>query len=354
MYDETAALTEAVTARIEQVLAVRLAQVRAVDERVGQAAGHLADLLRTGKRIRPRCCWWGYRAGGGGDPVHPDHRVVRVGAALELLQAAALIHDDIIDRSETRRGRPAVHRASAADHRSKKQAGDADHFGTSVAVLLGDLALAWADDEFTALGLGGLSADIWSAMRTEVLAGQLLDVIGAVETGQDAAEHAATAHTVIRYKTASYTIRRPLELGAACAGATREVREQLTEYGLAVGVAFQLRDDLLGIFGDPALTGKPAGGDLTEGKRTLLLGWAQVACDNTPDQLAVLDRALGSADPARLSAAAELIRTCGAAGRAEQEITALVAQAHRALAGITEPAATALRDLAAAATDRVS
>ncbi|MBP2471556.1 geranylgeranyl diphosphate synthase type I [Crossiella equi] len=224
--------------------------------------------LAGGKRLRPAFAWWGWCAGGGA----PDAaEVVRALVALELLQCSALVHDDVMDRSRTRRGQPTAHLRFARAHRSAGWSGDADRFGDGVAILVGDLALAWADD---ALATAGLAADElcrarrpWQAMRTEMIAGQYLD-LRAHAKGEDALP---ALLRVARLKTASYTVERPLQLGLALAGAPAPVVERLREYGRALGVAFQLRDDLLGVFGDPAVTGKPVSDDLREGKRTPLL-----------------------------------------------------------------------------------
>lgn len=250
---------------------------------VGVAAETVRDfVLQGGKRIRPVFAYAGWRCG---QPDHTDPTTgadvaLRVGAALELVQACALIHDDIIDRSDTRRGRPTVHRTFEARHADASWAGDAGHFGVSAAILAGDLALSWADDLIhghtpsgpdddprpgAALPAG--VGDTWAAMRTEVLAGQYLDIVN--EASGD--ESADAAYRVMRYKTAAYTVARPLELGARLAGADPSVIDELRAVGHDLGIAFQLRDDLLGVFGDPARTGKPSGDDLIDGKRTTLL-----------------------------------------------------------------------------------
>ena len=192
----------------------------------------------------------------------------------------------MIDRSDSRRGRPSTHRAVAKEHAGAGLAGDPDHYGVSAAVLLGDLALAWADDLYIAgaqaLAAVERSAPVWRAMRTEVLGGQLLDLLTTASAAADPAAQAADAMRVNRFKTAAYTVERPLQLGAELAGASAATVSTLRSYGADVGVAFQLRDDLLGVYGDPAVTGKPAGDDLLEGKRTLLLATARAALQTEP------------------------------------------------------------------------
>ncbi len=339
--------------RLQAVLAAELderrREVLAVDPRLGGLVDHLVRfVLDGGKRIRPEFLFCGWRAaahdravmqgddqdseGSGQDPM--PAAVITVAAALELIQACALLHDDVIDRSDTRRGAPSTHRAVAKSHADAGLAGDAEHFGVSAAVLLGDLALAWADDLFAAgaaaLGAADRALPVWRAMRTEVLSGQLLDLQAAAGIGVDPAAQAADALRVNRFKTAAYTVERPLHLGAALAAAGADTVTALRAYGADVGVAFQLRDDLLGVFGDPAVTGKPAGDDLLEGKRTLLLATARSLLGARPELLAELDDGIGAAgaDAARLAA---LIDASGARAEMERRISDLVASGIGAL-----------------------
>jgi geranylgeranyl diphosphate synthase, type I len=232
-------------------------------------AGRVASLvLRDGKRLRAAFAWCGWRAAGGtGDPAP----VLRTGAALELLQACALIHDDVMDGSALRRGAPALHVEFSRSHGDAGMAGSSDAFGASAAVLAGDLALAWADDLLTETALGSpygpQLAREWRAVRREMVAGQYRD-LHAQATGASGVDEAVTVATL---KSALYTVERPLALGASLAGADAFVREALCAAGRCAGLAFQLRDDLLGAFGDPALTGKPADDDLRTRKLTYLL-----------------------------------------------------------------------------------
>src|SRR6478735_9685627 len=310
----------------------------AVDSRLAPLADLLVDFVASGgKRLRPEFLWCGWRAAGGAVDSEP---VLTVGAALELIQACALIHDDVIDRSDSRRGRPATHRAVAKQHADAGRRGDSEHFRVSAAVLLGDLALAWADDLFTtgaaALGAHGRSLPVWRSMPTEVPSGQLLDLVATAAVTTDPASQAADAMRVNRFKTAAYTVERPLQLGAELAGAEADTVAALRIYGADVGVAFQLRDDLLGVYGDPAVTGKPAGDDLLEGKRTLLLATARAALVDDPRLLAELDAGVGSAgaDPTRL---AEIINGTGAPDVLEARIDELVGSGLAAV-GRADPA----------------
>lgn len=236
-------------------------------------------VLLGGKRVRPLFAYLGWLAVPTGEgrsaPDRPDSdAAIATFAALELVQACALIHDDIIDRSDTRRGRPTAHRQFEATHRGADWSGDAAHYGVSAAVIVGDLALAWADDmiadaPITPEALRRVRS-IWSIMRTEVLGGQLLDIV----TEASGNESIDAAYRVMRHKTAGYTVSRPLTLGAALAGADEELQQTLLAAGTDLGLAFQLRDDVLGVFGDAARTGKPSGDDLVAAKRTALLAVA--------------------------------------------------------------------------------
>ncbi|HLU32936.1 MAG TPA: polyprenyl synthetase family protein [Natronosporangium sp.] len=348
---DTAHLRQRVEAALADFLDRQRTRLRAVDsvtEPVAEAVA--AFVLGGGKRLRPAFAYWGYRGAGGAD----SDQVVATVAALELLQAAALIHDDVLDGAETRRGEPAVHRRFAAHHRAARWRGDPDAFGTAAAILLGDLCLVWSDE---LLHSGGLSPPVlararpvFDEMRTEVTIGQYLDMLAQVE-GEPSVERASL---VARFKSAKYTVERPLLLGAALADAAAPVAEAYSRFGLPLGEAFQLRDDVLGVFGDPGHTGKPAGGDLREGKRTYLVAAAFAAAD--PAAAKVLAEGLGNPDldDAGVARLREVIVATGALARTEQRITTLTETALAALAaGPVEPqAAKVLTDLATAATSR--
>ena len=324
-------------------LDARRRDVAAVDARLLPLVDRLIRFtMDGGKRLRPQFLWWGWRAAGGHEHGAPAASALRAAASLELIQASALVHDDIIDNSDTRRGQPSVHVT----------------VGVSPAILLGDLALAWADDMFTAaarqLNAADEAFDAWRSMRTEVLAGQLLDLRAAAEPDGDPASQASDARRVNRFKTAAYTVERPLHLGAALAGAPAATVAALRAYGSAVGQAFQLRDDLLGVFGDAAVTGKPAGGDLIEGKQTVLLATARLRL--SPSLRAELDRGIGrDCGPVQVRRLAELVAGSGAPEVVEDEISALLASGVAALdePGLAPAAVDALRELATAATSRV-
>ncbi len=315
-------------------------------------------MLRGGKRVRPVFAWTGW-IGAGGDPAGPDAAaVLRACSALELVQAGALVHDDIIDASTTRRGFPTVHVEYADRHRAAQWLGVPERFGEAVAILLGDLALVWADDMLREAGLDAATAarvtPVWSAMRTEVLGGQFLDIAG--ESAGD--ESVEAALRVNRYKTAAYTIERPLHLGAALAGADDALIDAYRRFGTDVGIAFQLRDDLLGVFGDPEVTGKPSGDDLRAGKRTVLFALALAAADATdPAAARLLRDGIGTdLTDRRVEEMRAVMTGLGAVARVEERITALTEEAFAALdaSAATDEGKAMLRDWALAATRRTA
>jgi geranylgeranyl diphosphate synthase, type I len=313
-----------------------------LDERrraLPEAAPMLTEIERLlaagGKRLRPSFCYWAYRAAGG---VHRDE-AVRAAAGLELLHTFAIVHDDIMDGSAERRGQPAVH----------------VRHGTGIALLVGDLALVLAD----ALLLGaGFSADTmmrafvpYSEMRQEVIAGQQLDVLaaGRVDISRDEARRIAVL------KSGRYSIEKPLAIGAALAGASCELADGLRRVGEPLGEAFQLRDDVLGTFGDPAETGKPADGDIREGKRHVL--YAEAAARAVGSEREFLLARWGAGDDltqGEVERLRSIIETCGARRATEDLLDARAADARRALGSLAVDAesAAALTALARHATDR--
>jgi geranylgeranyl diphosphate synthase, type I len=311
----------------------------------------IGGLLAGGKRLRPAFCYWGWRAAGGED-IPALHTAA---AALELLHASALVHDDVMDASDTRRGRPSVHRAFAARHAGGGWRGPSDEFGAGTAILIGDILLAWTDELYHGSGLPPVALRrgqaVLDAMRDELICGQYLDLLGQA-AGDGSVEGAMR---VITYKTAKYTIERPLQLGAALAGRSdAPMAAACSGYGIPLGIAFQLRDDVLGVFGDPAQTGKPADDDLRDGKRTVLVAIARERA--TPAQRELLDRRLG--DPGLDQAAAaelrDIITGTGALAECERMIESRMTEALRELKNAPFPgqARHALAELAVIATAR--
>jgi geranylgeranyl diphosphate synthase type I len=336
---------------LQEFLQRAMPPVVSVADELAPLVGSLeAFLLDGGKRLRPAFCYWGHRAAGADD----NEQVVRAAASLELLQACALVHDDVIDRSDTRRGAPSVHRRFAALHRAEDWRGDPEGFGEAAAILLGDLALIWAD---TMLADSGFPAEVlqraqpvWDAMRVEVMCGQYLDVVEQARGGGSVER----ALRVARLKSAKYTIERPLHLGAALGNGGPDLAASLSDYGLPLGEAFQLRDDVLGVFGDPGVTGKPAGDDLREGKRTALVALAFAAANDAQQQQ--LRGRLGdpNLDEDGVTVLREVIAATGALRQVEALIAERLEAALDALAAapIESTAAAALSDLATAVSHR--
>lgn len=348
-------------AALDAVLRDFFAERRAEADALGpDFAATVAELesfvLRGGKRIRPVFAWLGW-IGAGGDPGDPvATSVLSACAGFELLHAAGLIHDDIIDASPIRRGFPAAHVTYAQQHRARRFSGDPEAFGTGTAIVVGDLALIWSDVLVRASGLPTDAqtrvSPVWSAVRSEVTYGQLLDLINQASDDEDV----DAALRVNQYKTASYTVERPLQFGGAIAGADADLVAAYGAFGADIGIAFQLRDDMLGVFGDPMVTGKPSGDDLREGKRTALLATALKLADRQdPDAARYLREKIGTDlsddELARLRA---ILVDVGAADDIEKQIAL---RAERALAVLeassaTSPAKLQLAEMAIKATQR--
>jgi isopentenyl-diphosphate delta-isomerase type 1 len=341
---------DAVEQRLRRFVREQASLLTAADAEVCDITDAVAGLVeRGGKRLRPAFVHWGHAATG----ADRDERVVTAAAAMELLHTFALLHDDVMDRSAMRRGAPAAHvtlaRARPGDGDGRSD--EAAWFGTSAAILAGDLAYVWADQLFDAIGHGPSAARaraVFHQLRSEVIAGQYLDLRISAEARP--AERAA--RRVALLKSARYTVTRPLQLGAALGQGSAELDQALHAYGDAVGTAFQLRDDVLGVFGDPGRTGKSDVDDLREGKRTLLVVRALSLGD--AGQQAVIRTALG--DPALDDAAAERCREAIAGSGALASVEALISERHavaqRAIGGLEPSARDALSSLAAFAAYR--
>jgi geranylgeranyl diphosphate synthase, type I len=308
-------------------------------------------VLGPGKRLRSLFCYWGWRGAAEQHPGVSEQTVLDVAASLELFHAFALIHDDIMDASDTRRGHPSLHRSLGELHQTSRWPGAPDRVGPALAILAGDLCLVWSDQ---LVDSGGCAADRWPKvrsllhrMRTELVIGQYLDLLG-----QDSS--VADALRIIRLKSGKYSVERPLHLGALLAGAGHEVLRAYTAFALPLGEAFQLRDDLLGVFGDPAVTGKSVMDDLREGKPTVLMALTRQQA--TPAQATQLGALYGNPrlDADGAATLRKIITASGARDEVESMITRRTSRALTALdsAPITIDAHTHLSALAHAATTR--
>ncbi|MDR1767988.1 MAG: polyprenyl synthetase family protein [Propionibacteriaceae bacterium] len=357
-----AGFAEAVGQALARFGRVGAAELRATSPELDELARLALEAAAVGKRLRPAFCVWGYAAVGGSleapggsaaagalaqaesvrvaddsRPLAAPGELIRAAAALELLHAAELVHDDVIDGSATRHGRAAAHVQFARWHADAGGLGDSAAFGRAAAVLLGDLLLKQAYECFWTSGFDQASlrraAPHWFAVEREVTAGQYLDLAAQTRDPlwlrREPAAGLALIEQVVEHKTARYTCLRPLLIGAALAGSNPAADRALEAFGSALGRAFQYRDDVLGVFGDPAVTGKPAGDDIREGKLTVLVARAMSLVDEADARR--LAGWLGS-PAADVAAAGALIESCGARQAVEDDIRAAHRQAVSALA----------------------
>ncbi len=333
-------VAELVEARLTTLLDDEQARWTAMTPDLAEPLDALRALVMAGgKRLRPAFCYWGYVGAGGSaeDPV-----VVDAGAAFEMLQAFALVHDDVMDGSDTRRGFRTAHLAFSDRHQAEVWRGEQRRFGEGVAILIGDLAHVYADLLLRSAPVGVL--EVWDELRIELNVGQYLDILGTARGDTDP----EAARRIARYKSGKYTIERPLHVGAALAGRYDELGGHLSAYGDPLGEAFQLRDDILGAFGESTVTGKPVGDDLREGKPTPLLAAANRHA--SPAQRDVLARvgAEAALTDGEVLAIQEVLRDTGALAEIEDRIETLAVGAIEAIeAAPVDPTATAaLVDLA--------
>lgn len=355
---------------IDDLLDREAAELAGISPDLGRMHAVARDFLAGGKRFRALFAYWGWQSVAGLtdgaellDVEAPDHGpIVAIASALEVFHAAALVHDDIMDNSDLRRGRPSAHRRLEAQHREAGWDGEAERYGEAAALLLGDLLLGWSDELFDRGVRAHRDADAgWAArdefvrMRTEVTVGQYLDMLEEASwRHRDETELLPRAQRVVVYKSAKYSVEAPLAIGAALAGASAAQLAALRAFGLPLGIAFQLRDDLLGVFGDPGVTGKPAGDDLREGKRTVLVTLARQKLPASVRRL--FDELLGDPrlEPAQITMLQSALRDSGAVTDVERIIEREVGTALAALADapLTRAARDRLAELAAAVTAR--
>ena len=358
-----ASFRAAIEERLATFMQRQAAELTGLQPEIDPLLALTSRLLAGGKRLRPAFCFWGYVAAADlPDPSTGElDAVLTAAASLELLHASALVHDDVMDASDTRRGEPAAHRQFEALHAADHRLGDPEPFGRAAAILLGDLLLMWSVELLERADLPpatrSLAYEIAQRMRTEVTCGQYLDVAAQSSLlGVGLGDALAAANRVVEYKSARYTVYRPAQLGAAIGGASGPLLDALGGYGSPLGRAFQFRDDLLGVFGDPTVTGKPVGDDLREGKRTVLIAYALAHTGQAGRRL-LADR-LGDPglDEDGVSALQQVITDSGAGEAVEAMISGYFEEAVAALdePTITPPGRAALTALAAAAVHRQS
>lgn len=350
----------AISTTLEAFLQSASDELCIIGDELAPMARMAGEFTTGGKRLRPAFCYWGHAAVAG-QPDTPEQReaLLRASASLDLLHVSALIHDDVMDASDTRRGMPAAHRQFEALHQQIDGRGSAESFGRAGAILLGDLLIMWSVQLLANAGVDSArlaaAQPLVEVMRNEVTAGQFLDVIGQARAdSEETGVAVARANRVVEYKSARYSVRRPVQFGAALGGAEETQLSALGRYGSPLGRAFQFRDDLLGVFGDEALTGKPAGDDLREGKRTVLIAHALDSA--SAGEATELDALLGDPDITadQIERGRHIIDRSGARQRVEETIDSFTDEALTALdqAEFTSPGRQALTLLAEAAVRR--
>ncbi len=338
---------------LSRFVAARCQSLTQIDEHLKPVAESLSEyILSGGKRFRPIFAYLGYLAADGS--ASPE--ALRACSALELVHVCALIHDDLMDGSDSRRNQPAIHRQFEAMHHHANYSGLAERFGSSAAILLGDLALSWSDWALAISGINSAALEratpVFQAMREELMAGQYLDVL----EGSIAKSDQDRSMKIANLKSGKYSIERPLHFGAALAGADTAIFNIYTNFGLPLGQAFQLRDDLLGVFGDSQITGKPSGDDIREGKRTVLIAMAMARTTDVGREL--ISNSLGNPElsETEITRIQELIEGSGAKMASERLIGELFQKALDSLSSplLNPGISTMLREMAVMATQRSS
>lgn len=332
------ALLSAIQAHLDDFCASRRTGFGQISDDLYPLVDFAADLLQGGKRFRALFCYWAW-VGTSDQKEQSLDAIVGICAALEMFHAAALVHDDLLDQSDTRRGMPAVHKNFETLHKNQSWAGSSERFGQAGSVLVGDLMLSWSSEIFGNALLSAPNAaieracrDEFSRMRVEIMAGQYLDVLEEnAAPSRNPSEAVSRAQRVMLYKTAKYSIEAPVLIGAALAGASEEQRKNLAAFAIPLGLAFQLRDDVLGVFGDPKVTGKPAGDDLREGKRTVLVGLTRQTLDGKVGE--IFDEMLSARELSddQIRFLQQTIVGCGALKKTEEMIEELARESMQLL-----------------------
>ena len=345
--NDVAPLLEGIQKELDAFCDERRAEFTAISPDLVPVVEYTKSLLQGGKRFRALFAYAAWQASlPAADMTQTESQLttsrramIGISSALEMFHGAALVHDDLLDQSDTRRGAPSIHRRFEQLHRLSGWAGSPERFGVAGAVLVGDLMLGWSSELFGRALLGAPDREIeaaardeFSKMRVEVMAGQYLDVLeeNAAPT-REVAEAVNRANRVMLYKTAKYSIEAPMLIGAAFAGAPSGLLRGLSAFGIPLGLAFQLRDDILGVFGDPEITGKPAGDDLREGKRTVLVGLTRESLTGTAGR--IFDELLSSRelDEEQIVFLQHTIKGSGALEKTERMISELADESRNAL-----------------------
>lgn len=333
---DSGTLVQLVERRLTEFCGQRREQLAEIDSELTQVIDYVQGLLTGGKRFRALFAYWSWVSALAVSPVELTEEqeersaaaLVDICAALEMFHAAALVHDDLLDNSDTRRGAPAVHKRFEQLHLASGWVGSPSRFGQAGSVLAGDLMLGWSSELFDSgvkrapnAQIAWACRDEFAKMRVEVMAGQYLDILeeNAGPT-RDSSEAIGRANRVMLYKTAKYSIEAPLLIGASFCGASPATLRGFSAFAIPLGLAFQLRDDVLGVFGTPEVTGKPAGDDLREGKRTVLVALARQSLGLST--VKIFDELLASREltDEQVRLLQETIKGCGSLAKVEQMI----------------------------------
>jgi geranylgeranyl diphosphate synthase type I len=363
------AFRDAVSAEITAFLTEQSAVLDSMGPELVPVHLMASQMLCGGKRMRPAFCVWGYVAAAGMPNDFELKPLLAAAGSLDVLHVSALVHDDLMDSSDLRRGRPAAHRQFEALHANAGWLGDSAAFGKAGAILLGDLLVMWSAQMLHGAGVEQSALErtlpIVEAMRTEVTCGQYLDMVAQAHPLRQRAPAIGSlrptielalddASRVVEYKAARYTVQRPCQIGAALGGGNDELYFALGAYGSPLGRAFQFRDDLLGVFGDPQITGKPAGDDLREGKRTVLVAHAYAHASDAGQKLLLQRLGDSGLDEAGISELQQVITESGAREAVESMIDDNYERALKALhdTEMTDEGCAGLTTLADAAVRR--
>ncbi|MFT4245072.1 MAG: polyprenyl synthetase family protein [Micrococcaceae bacterium] len=325
------AVNDYLTDFIEEKITV----ARQISNEAAELCQHIYEVAKGGKRTRAQLNYLGYLVANGKN----EDLSIKIGTAIELFQTSALIHDDIIDSSDTRRGIDTIHYSYSNNHQAQGYSGNNKDYGMAAGIIAGDICMQWSEEIFSQAIVKSpqniAARKNFETMRLEVMAGQFMDIHEEVDfnTNHELTPH-ERAFRVLTYKSAKYSVEHPLTIGATLGGADTELLSKLSAFGLPTGQAFQLRDDVLGVFGDPTITGKPAGDDLKEGKRTTLIAYAIENSD--VDTTNYLNAKLGSTEltKAEVAMLQEIIKASGALAKTEEMITNLTDTAIKELAAL--------------------
>ncbi len=367
---ETSTLLELIQRQLDEFCEEQRASFAGISDDLSPILDYTQSLLSGGKRFRAQFAYWAWSGCLPASGQTPEQQrssaeaIVGITAALEMFHAAALVHDDLMDQSDTRRGQMAVHRKFEQLHTGSNWAGNPERFGQSSAILVGDLMLGWASELFGHAIMGAPNREVelacrdeFNKMRIEVMAGQYLDVVeeNAGPT-RPSSEAVGRANRVMLYKTAKYSIEAPLLIGASFGGASESTLHGLSNFAIPLGLAFQLKDDILGVFGDSIKTGKPVGDDLREGKRTVLIGLTRESL--SPSVARIFDELLSARDLTgeQINFLQHTIRGSGALAKTERMLEELAEESLTALSALdlAEPAKSALGALARKVIERES